>query len=235
MASRMRRFYKQASVAEDERRSAVLLDGRQVRTPGGGALALPTPALAAAIAEEWEAQGENLDPRSMLLTQLASTALDRILPDPSPVAVELSRFAETDLLCYRAELPVELATRQAEGWQPLLEWFETRYDARFVVTRGVMPVAQPRESVERVAAALRAFDGWSLAALGIAIPAAGSAVLGLAMAESRIDAASAFELSQQDESYQLALWGEDPDAARRRTALRRDLDAAGRFLELCRA
>ena len=235
MASGRRRVYKQASVAEDGPRNAVLLDGRPVRTPGGGALALPTPGLAAAIAEEWQAQGEQLDPRSMPLTQLASTALDRILPDPRPVALELSRFAETDLLCYRAELPVELATRQAEGWQPLLEWFETRYDARFVVTRGVMPVVQPRESVERVAAALHAFDGWCLAALGIAIPAAGSAVIGLAMAESRIDAAYAFDLSQIDESFQIKLWGEDPDAARRRAALRRDLDAAGRFLELCRA
>lgn len=230
----MRRFYENAGVAPGDDGYAVLLDARPIRTPAGSTLAVPTRALAEAIASEWQDQGETINLSAMTLTKLAGTAVDRILPDPAPVSRELARYAETDLLCYRAESPPELAERQAESWQPLLDWFETRFAAKLVVTRGVMPVPQPQDSVTRAEAALAELDGWRLAGLGLAVPASGSLVVGLALVEERLDGDTAFDVSQLDESFQIELWGEDSEATRRRDALRRDLDAAARFIALSR-
>ena len=231
MAERPRRFYKVASAAlADGGGFAVLLDGRPVRTPANAPLVLPNAALANALAGEWAAQGAQIDPSSMPLTQLASTAIDRVLPDPSPVVLELARYVQTDMLCYRTDDSPALAATQRARWQPLLDWASDVHGISLVVTPGIMPVAQTAEAFSRAGAALAACGSWRLAGLSLAVPALGSLVLGLALADGRIDADTAYDLSLLEETHQAEAWGEDPSAAQRRDGLRRDITTASTFL-----
>ncbi len=215
---------------------SVVLDGKPMRLPDGGHLRLPWPALADAIAEEWgRAGGEkggNFSLEDLPLTRLAATARERIGPNPMPVVNELARYAETELLCYRADTPEELVRRQDHLWQPWLDWAERHFSARLAVTRGVMPVPQDPASVSRLVRALGALDAYALAALGVAVPALGSVVLGLAMAHGKLDAATADALAALDEDFQQEFWGADVAAVARRKRVRADVALAGRLLAL---
>ena len=166
----MRRFYRQVEVECQGDAHRVLLDGRPVRTPAKRALTLPTAALASALAAEWRDQGETIEPATMPLTRLASTAQDR-LPDLRAAALaELAAYAETDLLCYRAAAPPELVERQGQTWQPLLDWAAGTYGARLAVTTSILPIAQPRPAVRRLWAVAEALDDWPLVGLHAAAP-----------------------------------------------------------------
>ncbi len=230
MTSKIRRFYEAAGVAAAVDGFAVVLDDKPVRTPAGRDFAVPVEALAAAVAEEWQAQGATVEPASMPLTQLASTAIDRVGPNRAAILDELLRYAATDLLCYRAEQPRELVERQNRVWQPLLEWATAQFDAPLAVTAGVIPVSQPEAALAALRHSLEALDDWRLTALQSATAATGSLVLALAMAHRRLTAAEAFAASHLDELYQAELWGDDAEAERRRERLRGDVDAAGEFL-----
>ncbi len=229
----MKRFYDAAEVAEGSGGFAVALDGKTIKTPGRAPLCLPNAALAEAVASEWRAQGEEVDPRTMRLTRLANTAIDRVAGRRQQVISEVAGFAANDLLCYRAAAPTELVARQSAAWQPVLDWAERRHGVRLMVTTGVSPVDQPDESLHGVTAALARFDEFALAALHSATAASGSAVIGLALAEGEIDAEAAWACSDLDDAWQAERWGADDEADRRRRALRADLLAAGRFLALC--
>jgi chaperone required for assembly of F1-ATPase len=227
----MKRFYKDATIARTEEGYVVRLDGRPVRTPGRRVLAVPARPLAAAVAAEWRAQGDRVDPASMPLTRLASTALD--LAERRPAIVdEIAAYAGTDLLCYRAEAPPDLVARQQAAWQPLLDWASARYGATLAVTAGVVPRPQPPEALAALRRAVEACDDMALVALHAATVAAGSLILALALLEGRLDAAEAYALSQLDETFQVEKWGEDAEAARRRAALRDDIAQAARFHRL---
>ncbi len=136
----MKRFYKKAAVAARDCTLSVLLDGRPIRTPGRNPLHLPTEALADAVAAEWAEQRETIEPSSMPLTQLASTALDRVAPQRAAIAAEIARYAETDLLCYHADNPADLVRRQHERWSPLLVWLDQEYGAKLLVTSAIQPI-----------------------------------------------------------------------------------------------
>ena len=231
----MKRFYKTVGVGPAEEGGfRVTLDGRELRSPARRPLALPTEALAAAVAAEWEVQRDEIDLRSMPLTALASTVADRTGPMRAQIVGELARYAETDLLCYRAEGPDSLVRRQEHSWQPLLDWLAMRYDARLAVQAGVMPEPQSPEALRALRLAIEALDAFTLAALSSATAAAGSLVIALALVEQRIGPAEAAAASQLDEAYQSEVWGEDPEAMRRRAALASDIEAAHRFLCLLR-
>ncbi|WP_374449652.1 ATP12 family chaperone protein [Stella sp.] len=228
----MRRVYKSVSVAKGDGGFEVRLDGRPVRTPARRSLHVPTEGLAAAIAAEWDGQGETVRPDRMPMMQLACTALDRVQPDPAAVADAAARFGETDLVCYRADDPPALAHRQHAAWQPLLDWVALDHDAAFKVAHGIMPVAQPAEAMAAMRAAVGRLDPWRLAALSVATAAAGSVVIGLALVAGRLDAEAAWAASQLDESFQIEQWGEDAEAAQRRQALRAEFQAVERFVAL---
>lgn len=230
----MKRFFKSARLSENDDGYTVALDGRAVRTPGGTTLVLSSRALMAAIAEEWEAQKEEIAPHAMPLMRLASTALDHVATARDKVIADALNYATTDLLCYRAAEPVALAERQAEAWQPLLDWAAERYSAPLVVTTEIVPIDQPAASLAALKAAMVELDDLQLTALQDFTNICNSLILGLALVEGEISAKTAWEISQLDENFQIEKWGSDAEAENRRKTLRENLMAAERFLFLCR-
>jgi len=231
-----KRFYRAAKAeAAPGGGYTIRLDDRLLKSPGGNAFLLPTAALADAIAEEWQSQDERISPASMPLMQLAATAIDRVGPALAETIAGIGSYATTDLLCYRAEEPAVLVERQQRLWQPLLDWAALHLDASFRVTAGVVPLDQPPATLAAVHTALGGLDSFQLAALSVLTQATGSAVLAMALHGGRIDAETAFELSQLDETFQVERWGEDAEATRRRALVKNDIVAAGRFLSLLKA
>lgn len=208
-----KRFWKEARVAEAEGGFAVQLDGRSVKTPAKAPLVLPSRAMAEAVAAEWQAQGEKIDPLTMPVTRSANAALDKVRAQHAEVAELVAAYGETDLLCYRAETPAELVARQSAGWDGWLDWAAERYDARLTVTKGVVPVPQPESALAALAARVQACDIWELAALHDLVGISGSLVLGLAVAEAKLDGVSAWSLSRIDDDWQIEQWGDDEEAA----------------------
>ena len=228
----MRRFYKQANVEAADGGFALLLDGRGVKTPARQALTVPTRALADAIAAEWEAQGETIDPRSMPLTGLANAAIDRVAPDREAFAEGLAAYGESDLLCYRAEGPDRLVARQTELWDPILAWARHRYDVELKVATGILHHAQPAAAVERLGRAVQARDAFELAGLAPLVTVSGSLVIALALAECALPLDDAWAAAALDDHWQAEKWGQDSEAALALANRRKDFEAAARFLEL---
>jgi chaperone required for assembly of F1-ATPase len=234
----VKRFWDIATFEPCAEGYTILLDGKRMHLPGGTVLRVCTVPLACAIAEEWQsaggAKGGEMSFTDTPLTRIAGTAQQRIAPDPGPTIDALTRYAESDLLCYRAGTPEALVHRQARGWQPWLDWAALTHDAPLRITAGIAYVRQPRDSIAALRRAVAALDAPALAALGVAVPALGSLVLGLALAEGRLDAATAHALGCLDELFQAEAWGEDAEAATRRRAIADDIVIAARFLELTR-
>lgn len=231
----MKRFYRRAASAECEGGYTVTLDGKPIRTPGKAAFVVPNSKLARAAAREWQDQGETIDPHAMVFMRLASTAIDRVAPRRAEIIDEIAAYGANDLLCYRAEPPSDLARRQDAVWQPLLDWAEARYGARLEPTVSVRHHQQPGAAVAALRTAVAAHDNLALAALYSLVTAAGSLVIGLALATGEIDARAAFEAAALEELFQMERWGEDDDMVRRQRALRDDLAAGAKFLVLARA
>jgi chaperone required for assembly of F1-ATPase len=225
----VKRFYKQVSVATD---NSILLDGKPIKTPAKGELVTPTRALAEAIAQEWREQGAEIKPATMLLTKLANTAIDRAEPLRQEILRELSEYAQSDLLCYRAAEPIELRRRQQLGWDPLFDWASKTFGARLTTTHGVGHIDQDGATVAALERHLRAQDRWRLTALHSATMLTGSLILALALAQGRVSAAQAFELSTIDEAFQAENWGPDHEAQRRAQQHAAELAAAALFLSL---
>jgi chaperone required for assembly of F1-ATPase len=234
MLSAPRRFYKNATVAPVEGGWGILLDGKALRSPAKRPLVLPTEALARAIAEEWQAQGDKVEPRSMPLMQFAATAIDRLADTRDSLIEEIAGYGRSDLVCYRADEPPSLVRRQEEAWQPLVAWAAERYDVALNVTAGIVAVEQPPHALLTFRRVLEACDLFALTALAGATGSAGSLVIALALAEGRISAEEAADAALLDELFQAEKWGSDPEAEARRAAIRADLAAAKRFHTLSR-
>jgi chaperone required for assembly of F1-ATPase len=235
----MKRFWDHAAAEASDDGYTILLDGKPMHLPGGGFLRVAAQPLAEAIAQEWQraggTKGGEMTFADTPLTRLAGTAQQRIAPDPAPTIDAIARYAESDLLCYRAETPPALVERQAREWQPWLDWAAQRFDAPLRVSTGVAYVKQHRGAIAALRAAVGGLDVPALAALGIAVPALGSLVLGLALAEGALDAAAAHALGALDELFQAEAWGDDAEAAARRQGIAADIALAERFLRLTRA
>jgi chaperone required for assembly of F1-ATPase len=231
----MKRFYQRAEAAKMAVGYAITLDGKPIKTPGKRDLLVPSGALAAAIAEEWNTQETEVRTATMPLTRLATTAVDRVATQRDAIIRQTANYAATDLVCYRATHPPALAARQQAVWQPLIDWAVLRYDAPLSVTTGVIPTKQSATSLRAFAAAVAEQDDFALTALHVATAACGSLVVGLALIEGHLDAEEAFALSQLDESFQIEAWGEDAEQAERRRTLAADIQAAARLISLLRA
>lgn len=234
----MKRFWNAAGIDAEGTGWRVMLDGKPVRVPGGPALLLPTRRLAEAVAAEWQAAGGEaggeMSYADLPLTRLAGTAQERILPDPEAVVLEIARYGESDLLCYRVADPPALAERQAEAWQSWLDWAARDLGAPLRVTSAIAHVPQEPASLAALAAHVATEDHLALAALGVAVPALGSLVLGLAMARFVLTGPEAHALSTLEERFQAERWGWDDEATLRFRRVGEDLAVAGRFLALAR-
>lgn len=232
LAQVRKRFYERVSVEAEEGGFVVHLDGKTLRTPAKKPLILPSRSLADALAAEWQAQSDSIVPATMPLMQLVSTALDRIVPHRNAVMDEMMRYAETDLLCYRAGHPAELTEIQARRWQPLLDWAAEQLGARMVVTEGLIAVAQPTRALLVLRQHLEGLSLWQLTAAQSLTAACGSLILSLATVAGRVSGETAWELALLDELYQNERWGEDWEATERRAVLRRDILAAEQLVRL---
>ncbi|MBM3548218.1 MAG: ATPase [Alphaproteobacteria bacterium] len=212
----------------------ISLDGKPMRTPAANRFEVRQRALAEAVAEEWRAQGDKVDPRTMPMTRFVATALDRIAAERDRIVGELAAFAETDLLCHRADRPAELIERQSQEWQPLLDWAVEELGARFEIATGVMPLTQPAATLAAVRARVQGLDDLELAGIQTLAGGTGSIILALAVFLGRIGWEGAHRLSRLDEDHQIERWGEDPEAAERRKSVHADLGEAARLLSLVR-
>ncbi len=228
-----KRFYTSVSVVPHAEGFAVRLDGRPIRTPARRELVLGTEALARAVADEWEAQGEHIDPATMPLTRIANTAIDAE-ERMGEVAADIVAFAGSDLLCYRAEAPEGLVARQSAHWDPVLAWAKRALGAAFVLREGVMPIAQPDAALGAVARALEAFDPIPLAALHVMTTVSGSALLALAVAEGALSLEDAWSAATVDETWQREQWGIDAEAEAASRHKHEEFMAASRLIALSR-
>lgn len=231
----MKRFYRAATVEEFGGGFGISLDGRPVRTPARTPLVVPSRALAEALCEEWNAQGDRIDPRSMPLTQLANTAVDRMPDARQETVAELVRYGQTDLLCYRAERPETLADRQEALWQPLLDWLQCRFGIALRCVGGVLPQPQDPHAIARLERLVGAYGDFDLTALHLAATSAGSIAIGLALLEGQITAERAAEAAFLDERHQIEQWGADEEAEARLARGHDDIALAWRFGQLFRA
>ncbi len=231
----MKKFYSEVAVAGASGTYSVVLDERILKTPGKADYSLPTRKLADAIAAEWRTQGDEIDPKSMPLTTIASTAVDRVAPKADDVIDAIMRFATTDLLCYRAERPAQLVEKQCESWQPVLDWASESLGVTLEPTLGIVPIEQDGVAISSLRETLLACDHFSLAALNVLTGALGSIVLALAVFKRRIDVEQAVEASQLDEAFQASQWGEDDEAGERRRSVRAEAMVAAHFLTLLQA
>ncbi len=226
----MKRFYTKANVGEG---GTILLDGRPVRTPAKAELLIPFPRLAQAVAQEWAAQGERIDPRSMPLTGLSNAAIDHMKVNPAPHVSALSAYGGNDLFCYRATSDqADLAAEQVRVWNPILDWAEQHFDVQFSITQGISPIDQPAQTVQKLYDATVALSRWQLAAMTPLITISGSWVAGFAVLHRARDADTLWLATCLDELWQEAQWGAVDDAEELRAAHKADWDAAVLFLSL---
>lgn len=219
-----RRFYKEVTVSREAEGFAVRLDGKAVKTPSGKPLLMPTDAAARLVADEFSAQGERMDPMTMPVLRLVNTAIDGVASDPQAVIEDILRFSSSDLLFYRAEGPEKLVARQADAWDPIIDWAHAALGARFFLAEGVMHVEQPREAIGAIGIHLRRRDDiFRLSALHVITAITGSALLALAVEADEIDAETAWNAAHVDEDWNVEHWGLDAEAAARRAARKRDM------------
>ena len=234
----MKRFYKQATVDQVENNNdvnggfVVLLDGRSIKTPAKNNLSLPTREVAQAVADEWQAQGKEVDPASMPIMRFGATAIDRIETQRSEVIAEIAAFGGHDLLCYRGNDP-DLATLQAKSWQPLLDWAADQLGARLVVTVGITSVDQDPSALQVLTQCVSECTDMQLSALHTMTSITGSLVLSLALIRSEIDVERAWEACTVDERFQEIRWGQDAEAEERLAIRQAAVIDAHRFFTLC--
>ncbi|EYS89968.1 hypothetical protein H704_00655 [Bartonella bacilliformis Peru38] len=223
----MKRFYKDVSIVREERGVSILLDGRPITTPAKRHIFVPTEALAALVAQEFKIQEKVIDPAKMPITRLINTVIDGIADNMQVIFEDLLRFVACDMIFYRAQTPKELAKRQCEHWDFLLDWAEEKIGARFNIAEGVMHIEQPWESIHAVSNYLRKIESpYVLAALHTMTTLTGSALIAFAVAEKKIDLDHAWSIAHLDEDWTIEQWKVDEEAMIRRAYKKVEFDAA---------
>ena len=227
-----KRFWKLATVEPLADGFTVMLDGRSVKTPAKAALVLPTKAMAEAVAVEWDAQEDKIDPGTMPVTRGANAAIDKVRTQRAEVIDLLAEYGDSDLLCYRAAGPEGLVANQKAAWDPMLDWAAATFEARLRVGEGVMHVQQDADVLKRLYDQVAAFDDFALAAVHDLISISGSLVLALAVTHNRLNAQQSWDFSRIDEGWQVSQWGEDEDALATAEVKRLAFLDAARFYRL---
>jgi chaperone required for assembly of F1-ATPase len=228
-APQRKRFYTGAGVAQADGGFSVTLDGRPIRSPSGKPIVVPTAGIADAIAAEWNAQGETIDPVTMPLTRLANSVVEGVVDRVDEVAADAAKFLGSDMLFYRAGHPETLVAREAAHWDPVLFWAADRLGAHFILVEGIMHVDQPVAAIKAARAAFPT-DPWSVAALHVVTTLTGSALLALALAHGLLDEDQVWAAAHVDEDWNIEKWGVDEEVASRRAARLIDFKAAASIL-----
>ncbi len=228
----MKRFYTDAAAAQTAGGWQVMLDGRGVKSQGGRAQVVPSLALAQALAAEWAAQGDEIDPAGFIIRDLADFALDVICPARAAAVEALLRFAEGDTLCYRADAGEPLHARQTELWEPVLKAAEARYDIHFERIDGVIHRPQPAATLTRLRAVLGALDDFTLSALNTLASLSASLTVALAALEPGADPAALWTIANLEEDWQADLWGKDWEAEHKRAQRAAIFMRAAEFAQL---
>jgi len=210
----------------------VTLDGRAIKTPQKHPLVLPSPALAEAVAAEWQDQGEKILPSTMILTRLANTAIDRVATNRARIIAEMVDYAGSDLVCYRADRPPDLVASQKAHWDPVLAWAENALGTAFKPAIGITHMAQPQEALQAVCARLEAMDSFALTAAHNVMTLSGSTLIAAMSATGALSPDDAWAAAHVDEDYQIAHWGWDHEAKAKRILRQREFMACFRFLSL---
>ncbi len=230
-----KRFYATVATSPVERGGhAVLLDGRPIKTPKKSQVIVPTRAMAEALAAEWQAQTERIDPSTMPITRLVNTTLDAVTANIQAVRADLVDFAGSDALCYRAGEPAALAERQAQVWDPILAWAQTALGAQFMTQVGIIHKPQPPATLAAIARAVDTYSAWEIAPLHVMTTITGSVVLALAVKHGAIDLDTAWAAAHVDEDWQISTWGEDDEAQHRRNRRWLEIQASTTMLETLR-
>lgn len=229
-----KRFYQTAGVETRNGQHHLVLDGKPIRTPKKKPLAVPTRAFAEAVAAEWNAQAERIDPATMPLTRYANTTLDGVIGREAEVRADIAKYAGTDLLCYRSDMPDDLIATQAASWDPLLQWAREELRMPLIATTGMMPVGQASGTLQRADAALAHLDAFHLAAVHTMTTLMGSVVLALAALKGHLTAQEAWDAAHVDEDWQIRKWGADEQAAARRERRWQEMQSADLMLRLLR-
>lgn len=224
-----KRFYKNVTVDELGDEWRILLDGLQLRTPGKLKLAVPSKALAEKVAAEWEAQVEHINPSAMPVTRLVNVAVEQTPSRRADLIDEARRYAETDLLCYRAPQPRILKERQSVAWDEWLVW-AAEQGILLETTESLHAIEQPRKSLEQIESFAKNMEDLRLTLFVHLIAVYGSVVLAMAVMRGLLSAEAAFDLSRVDANYQIELWGEDEEQAEITSALREETLTLGSIL-----
>jgi len=230
-----KRFYKEARVGDAGASFDILLDGKPAKTPARNTLRLPNGKLAAAIAAEWNAIEDVIDPALLPLTRLANLAIDAVASAPDPVIEEIVQYAGSDLVLYRAEGPDGLVALQNERWNPVLAWAAASLGARFTLAEGIVHVKQSDEALGAVRdAAGKLARPFALTAAASATNIGGSALIALALSDGALSGGEAWNAAHVDEQWNVSQWGEDAEMQRRLAARHAAFSAAARMLSLLR-
>ncbi len=232
MAQSLKRFYQDVGLAREGDGWQLALDGKPVKTPAGRALEIAHSRLADAVAAEWRAQGDKIDLASMPLTRLAMGVSDHVVPRMAAIQADALKYAETDLLCYRAETPDRLAVRQAREWQPFLDWAAREMNAPLAIATGIVAIEQDEGSLRALRDTLATLDAYRLLVAQALTARFGSLVLALAVLAGEAGALEAFQVSRLDEIFQAEIWGTDSEAEKRAQLIRREVEDLALFLSL---
>jgi chaperone required for assembly of F1-ATPase len=225
-----KRFYTEAGVGEAEGGFSVTLDGKPIRTPSGRIVTVPVRQIAEAIAAEWQAQQETLDPLTMPLTRFANSVVEGVVDRVDLVADDVAKYLQSDLLFYRAGHPEALVAREAQHWDPVLFWAADTLGAHFILAEGIVHIVQPDNAVQAARAAMPS-DPWSVAAMHVVTTLTGSALLALALKHEVLTPEQVWAAAHVDEDWNAEKWGVDEEVAARRAARQVDFDAATRILK----
>lgn len=209
-------------------------NGRVLMTPAGKPYLLRSAVLAEAVCAEWRAQGEKIDPKTMPLSQLTATAFDVVAKERAKITDKLVAYTSSELLCHRAESPADLARKQHEVWQPIIEWCKGGFGVDFSLGGGVMPVRQQKETIETLRMAIKSFDDFLLAGLSLAVDSSGSLILGMALANGYMNAQEVLKAAELEVDYQAQTWGKDPVTQARQDETLADLQACEKWFSILR-
>ena len=232
----MKKFYKSAAAGTAPGGHVVRLDGKVIKTPLQNLLLLDSPALAEAIAQEWAAQGTEIQPLTMPLTRLANTMIDKARgPDRAAMNAEVLKYAGSDLICYFAAHPPALVRLHEEHWKPLLEWLKEKHGVALEAVSGIQYHPQPQAALDKLKRIVEGLAAADFTIVQSATASTGSLAIALALLEGKLSAAEAYEAACVDEIYQLKTWGADALAQKKLDALKTDLEEITRFRDLLKA